>query len=122
MEYSNLGDPSNTSGAPRRECVIQGILDQEALVLVSDENDVFSYRQLLMQLSEMQDQVDPEEVLDLLTKIVDVQLPERKGFVKDNKVVTDGVSVSLEDSFRKRVICEFPSLCEDSLSHDGPDP
>ena len=26
---------------------------------------------------EMQDQVDAEEVLDLLTKIVDVQLPER---------------------------------------------
>ena len=75
------------------------------------ENDVFSYLQLLIQLSEMQDQVDVEEVLGLLTKIVDVQLPERKGLVKDSKVATDESSDSLKDSFRKRVvISEFPSL------------
>ena len=86
---------------------------------MTDENDVFSYHQLLMQLSEMQDQVDAEEVLNLLTKIVDVQLPERKGLVKDDKVATDEVSDSLEDSFLERVISEFPSLCADSLSHDG---
>ena len=83
-----------------------------------DENDVFSYLQLLIQLSEMQDQVDVEEVLNLLTKIVDVQLPERKGIVKDVKVTTDEAADSLEDSFRERVISEFPSLCADSLPHD----
>jgi hypothetical protein len=70
--------------------------------------------------SEMQDQVDVEEVLNLLTKIVDVQLPERKGLVKDGKVAIDKVSDSLENSFRERVIIEFPSLCADSLPHDGP--
>jgi hypothetical protein len=150
MAYSNLRGPSNASRAPRRvhlpicinslrddeghdashylcdvqnfraECAVQGIPEQEALVLVPDENDAFSYRQLLLQLSEMQDQVDADEVLDLLTKIVDVQLPERKGIVKDSKVAIDGASDSLEDSFRTRVINEFPSLCADSLPHDGP--
>jgi hypothetical protein len=37
--------------------------------------------------------------------------------VKDSKVTTDD---GLEDSFRARVISEFPSLCSDSLPHDGP--
>jgi hypothetical protein len=150
MAYSNLRGPSNASRAPRRvnlpicinslrdaeghdashylcdvqnfraECAVQGIPEQEALVLVPDENDAFSYRQLLLQLSEMQDQVDADEVLNLLTKIVDVQLPERKGIVKDSKVAIGGASDSLEDSFRTRVINEFPSLCADSLPHDGP--
>ena len=51
----------------RAECALQGIPEKEALVLVPDENDAFSYRQLLLQLSEMQDQVDADEVLDLLS-------------------------------------------------------
>jgi hypothetical protein len=37
--------------------------------------------------------------------------------VKDIKVATDD---RLEDSFRSRVISAFPSLCADSLPHDGP--
>jgi hypothetical protein len=53
----------------------------------------------------------------LLTKVVDIHLPERKELVKDSKVTTDD---GLEDSFRTRVISEFPSLCADSLPHDGP--
>ena len=55
---------------------MQGIPEQEALVLVPDENDASSYRQLLMQLWRCKI-TWIEEVLDLLTKIVDVQLPER---------------------------------------------
>ena len=80
MTYINLLGPSNESRDPRSvnlticinsrrddeghdvshylchvqnfcsEYVIQGIPEQEAFVLVSDENDVFSYRQHLMQL------------------------------------------------------------------------
>jgi hypothetical protein len=44
--------------------------------LVPDENDDFSYRQLLMKLTEMKDQVETEDVVNLLTKVVDVQLSE----------------------------------------------
>ena len=64
--------------------------------------------------------VHAEEVLSLLTKIIDVQLPERKELVRDNEVAADEASDCLEDSFRKRVISEFPSLCADSLPHDEP--
>ena len=32
----------------RVECAIQGLPEEEALVLIPDENDAFSYRQLLM--------------------------------------------------------------------------
>ena len=39
----------------RTECVIQGLPEEETLVLIPDENDDFSYRQLLMQLAEMKD-------------------------------------------------------------------
>ncbi len=70
-----------------------------------------------MQLAEMKDQVETDDIVTLLTKVVDVQLPQRKVLVKDSKVTTD---VGLEDSFRARVISEFPSLCADSLPHDGP--
>jgi hypothetical protein len=101
----------------RAECVIQGLPVEEALVLIPDENDTFSYRQLLMQLAEMKDQVEADDILSLFTKAVDVQLPERRELVKDSKVATDD---GLEDSFRARVISEFPSLCADSLPHDGP--
>jgi hypothetical protein len=147
VSYSNLRGPSNASRAPRRvnlpicinslkddeghdashylcdvqnfraECAIQGLPEEEALVLIPDENDAFSYRQLLMQLAEMKDQVEADDIVSLLTKVVDVQLPERKELVKDSKVATDD---GLEDSFRARVISEFPSLCADSLPHDGP--
>ncbi len=44
--------------------------------MVPDENDVFSYRQLLMKLTEMKDQVETEDVVNLRTKVVDVQLSE----------------------------------------------
>ncbi len=44
--------------------------------MVPDENDDFSYRQLLMKLTEMKDQVETEDVVNLLTKVVDVQLSE----------------------------------------------
>ena len=101
----------------RAECAIQGLPEEEALVLIPDENDAFSYRQLLMQLAEMKDQVEADDIVTLLTKVVDVQLPERKDLVKDSKVATDD---GLEDSFRARVISAFPSLCADSLPHDGP--
>jgi hypothetical protein len=102
------------------ECVIKGFPEKETLVLIPDENDVFSdssYRQLLMQLAEMNDQVETDDIVTLLTKVVDVQLPQWKELVKNSKVTTD---VGLEDSFRVRVISEFPSLCADSLPHDGP--
>jgi hypothetical protein len=85
------------------------------LALIPDENDVFSYRQLLMQLAEMNDQVETEDMVTLLTMVVDVQLPQRKDLVKNSKVTTD---VGLEDSFWTRVISEFPSLCAVSLPHD----
>ncbi len=147
ISYSNLRGPSNASRTPRRvnlticinslkddeghdarhclcdvqnfraECVIQGFPEEEALVLIPDENNAFSYRQLLMQLTEMKDQVEADDIGTLLTKVVDVQLPERKDLVKDSKVATDD---GLEDSFRARVISVFPSLCADSLPHDGP--
>ncbi len=55
--------------------------------------------------------------MTLFTKVVDIQLPEWKELVQDSKVTTDDV---LEDSFRSRVISEFPTLCADSLPHDGP--
>ncbi len=58
-----------------------------------------------------------DDIVTLLTKVVDIQLPERKEIVKDSKVTTDD---GLEYSFRARVISEFPSLCADSLPHDGP--
>jgi hypothetical protein len=70
-----------------------------------------------MKLAEMKDQVEVDDIVTLFTKVVDVQLPDWKEFVKDSKVVTDD---GLEDSFRSRVIREFPSLCADSLPHDGP--
>ncbi len=101
----------------RSECVIQGLPEEEALVLIPDENDAFSYRQMMMQLAEMKDQVETDDIVTVLTKVVDVRLSERKELVKDSKVSTDD---GLEDSFRVRVIREFPSLCTDSLPHDGP--
>ena len=101
----------------RSECVNQGIPVEEALVLVPDENDAFSYRQVLMQIAEMKNQVEVDDIVTLFTKVVDVQLPDWKELVKDSKVATDD---GLEDSFRSRVIREFPSLCADSLPHDGP--
>ncbi len=101
----------------RAECAIQGLPEEEALALIPDENDAFSYRQLLTQLTEMKDQVESADVVSLLTKVVDVQLTEWRELVKDSKVATDD---GLEDSFRARVIGEFPSLCTDSLPHDGP--
>ncbi len=64
---------------------------------------------------------EPDDVVNLLTKVVDVQLPERKELVKDSKVATDVASDGLEDSCHARVIREFPSLCADSLPHDGPE-
>jgi hypothetical protein len=70
-----------------------------------------------MQLAEMKNEVEAEDIMTLLTKVVDVHLPERKELVKDCKVATDD---GLEVSFRARVISEFPSLCADSLPHDGP--
>ena len=96
----------------RAECAIQGLPEEEARVVIPDENDAFSYRQLLMQLTEMKDQVEADDIVSLLTKVVDVQLPERKELVKDSKVATDD---GLEDSFRAWVISKFPSLCADSL-------
>jgi hypothetical protein len=150
ISYSNLRDPSNASQTQRRvnlpmcinslkddeghdashylcdvqnfhaECVIKGLPEEETLVLVPDENDDFSYRQLLIQLEEMKDQVEADDIMDLLTKIVDVQLSERKELIKDNEVATGDTTDGLEDSFRTRVISEFPSLRADSLPHDGP--
>jgi hypothetical protein len=106
ISYGNLRSPSNASRTPRcvnlpicinslkdeeghdvshylcdvqnfhTECVIQGLPEEEALVLVPDENDAFSYCQLLMQLVEMKDQVEADVIVNLITKIVDVQLPE----------------------------------------------
>jgi hypothetical protein len=64
--------------------------------------------------------VEADDIVNLLTKIVDVQLPERKELIKDSKVATGDTADGLEDSFRARVINEFPSLCADSLPHDGP--
>ena len=49
--------------------------EEETLVLIPDENDAFSYRQLPMQLAEMKDQVEADDIVTLLTKVVDVQLP-----------------------------------------------
>ncbi len=130
ISYSNLRGPSNASRVPRRvnlpicinslkddeghdashylcdvqnfraECAIQGLSEEEALVLIPDENDAFSYRQLLMQLAEMKDQVETDDIVSLLTKVVDVQLPERKELVKDSKVATDD---GLEDSFQGQI-------------------
>ncbi len=65
----------------------------------------------------MKDQVEADDIVTLCTKVDDVQLPQWKELVKDSKVTTD---VGLEDSFRVRVISEFPSLCRDSLPNDGP--
>jgi hypothetical protein len=59
--------------------------EEGALVLIPDENDAFSYRQLMMQLEEMKDQVEADDIVTLLTKVVDVRLPERKELVKDSK-------------------------------------
>jgi hypothetical protein len=73
-----------------------------------------------MQLAEMKDQVEVDDFVNLLTKVVDVQLPERKELLEDDKVATGDTADGLEDSFRARVIREFPSLCADSLPHDGP--
>ena len=42
--------------------------------MIPDENDAFSYRQLLMQLTEMKDQVEADDIVTLLTKVIDVQL------------------------------------------------
>jgi hypothetical protein len=147
ISYSNLRGPPNASRAPRRvnlpicinslrddeghdanhylcdvkkfrsDCVIQGLPEEEALVLIPDENDAFSYRQLLMQLAEMKDQGEADDIVTLLVKVIDVQLPEWKELVNHGKVATDD---GLEDFFRARVISEFPSLCTDSLPHDGP--
>ncbi len=61
--------------------------------------------------------METDDIVTLLPKVVDVQRSERKELVKDSKVVTDD---GLEDSFRTRVIRELPSLCPDSLPHDGP--
>jgi hypothetical protein len=88
ISYNNLRGPSHDSRTPRHvnlsicinslkddeghddnhylfdvqkncsECVIQGIPEEETLVLVPDENDAFSYRQLFMQLVEMKNQVE----------------------------------------------------------------
>jgi hypothetical protein len=63
-----------------------------------------------------------EDIVNLLTKVVDVHLSEWKELIKDIKVTTGDTADGLEDSFRTRVISEFSSLCEDSLSHDGPTP
>ncbi len=38
--------------------------------MIPDENDAFSYRQLLMQLVEMKDQVETDDIVTLLTKVV----------------------------------------------------
>jgi hypothetical protein len=95
ISYSNLRGPSNASRAPRRvnlpfcinslkddeghdashylcdvqnfraECAIQGLPEEEALVLIPDENDAFSYRQLLMQLAEMRHQVEADDIVTL---------------------------------------------------------
>ncbi len=149
ISYSNRRGPANASRTPRRvnlpicinslkdaeghdashylydvqnfraECAIQGLSEEEALDLVPDENDAFSYRQLLMQLAEMKDQVEADDFVNLLTKVEDVQLPERKELIKDDKVATGDTADGLEDSFRARIIRDFPSLCADSLPHDG---
>ncbi len=74
----------------RAECAIQELHEEEALVLIPDENDALSYRQLLMQLEEMKDQVEADDIETLFTKVVDFQLPERKELVKDSKVATQG--------------------------------
>ncbi len=150
ISYSNLRGPANVSRDPRRvnlpicinslkdaeghdashylcdvqnfraECAIQRLSEEETLVLVPDENDAFSYRQFLLQLAEMKDQVEADDFVNLLTKVVDVQLSERKELIKDDKVTTGDTTDGLEDSFHARVIREFPSLCVNSLSHDGP--
>ena len=57
-----------------------------------------------LQLSEMTDNLDSEDVMSLLTKITEVQLPERKELLKNSKVATDETDNSFEDSFRQRVM------------------
>ena len=54
-----------------------------------------------MQLAEMKDQVKADDIVSLLTKVVDVQLPERKELVKGSKVDTDD---GLEDSTHSRMM------------------
>jgi hypothetical protein len=76
--------------------------------LVPDENDAFSYRQLLMQLAEMKDQMETNDTVNLLTKVIGVELPERKERMKDSKVATGDTADGLEYSFRTRVISAFP--------------
>ncbi len=83
-------------------------LREETLVLVPDENDAFSYRQLLMQLAEMKDQMETNDTVNLLTKVIGVELPERKERMKDSKVATGDTADGLEYSFRTRVISAFP--------------
>jgi hypothetical protein len=115
ISYRNLRGPANASRTPR--CVNLLICINS---LKDTEGHAFSYRQLLMQLAEMKDQVEADDFVNLLTKVVDVQMSEWKELIKDDKVATGATADGLEDSFLTRVIREFPSLCVDSLPHDGP--
>ena len=56
---------------------MQGLQEEDALVLIPDENDAFSYNQLLAQLWELHN-VEAHPVAALFSKVVDVQLPQRR--------------------------------------------
>ena len=46
----------------RADCAMQGLQEEDALVLIPDENDAFSYNQLLTQLRELHDGVESHPV------------------------------------------------------------
>ena len=98
----------------RADCAMQGLQEEDALVLIPDENDAFSYNQLLAQLWELHN-VEAHPVAALFSKVVDVQLPQRRELSSSDSATPSGVSDEAEAAFRQKVTSDFPSLCADSL-------
>jgi hypothetical protein len=98
---------------------MQGLQEEDALVLIPDENDAFSYNQLLAQLWELHN-VEAHPVAALFSKVVDVQLPQSRELSSSDSTTPSGVSDEAEAAFRQKVTSDFPSLCADSLPPDGP--
>jgi hypothetical protein len=52
----------------RSDCTMEDLQEEDSLVLIPDENDAFSYNQLLVQLRELHDGVESHPVTDLFAK------------------------------------------------------
>jgi hypothetical protein len=98
---------------------MQVLQEEDVLVLIPDENDAFSYNHLLTQLWELHN-VEAHLVAALFSKVVDVQLPQRRELSSSDSATPSGVSDEVEVAFRQKVTSDFPSLCADSLPPDGP--